>query len=426
MLSKKLLLPLWYFLLLWVVFILGWNLQIIEWAVLSSNLIVYLTLVVLIVCFTYVISVDIYSGKYKKAYHKRDFPHKHVYFVMNLFIFLSIISLALFFYIKSNIGWSVSGITEARYDNMYNVSRDKSSFNAIISLAISGFPVALMVFSYWYKDIISKVKYKTSAVLYLIYILTTMLSGGRNGAFISLLIILVMRIYTVSHFNKLNYKKNISIKIKYTAVIVVTLVVFSTITLERQLLSGREVLDFVPYLESYYDISFNTGLVQFIDNSPFSTIYALILRLYYYAFHSLGQFDVILNAQLESSPYYGALTFYAPVKLLNILGFDIITIEQILLQLPNPGTYSTLFGSMYLDFGFIGSLMILMFLTVVYSKNYVKYYYHKKFINFLALIPLTLIFILSPIYSFIELGGVISILIAFTLLVFLVKVFKLH
>jgi hypothetical protein len=111
-------------------------------------------------------------------------------------------------------------------------------------------------------------------------------------------------------------------------------------------------------------------------------------------------------------PYLGAMTFYPIVQLLNKFGFDIITINDILNDIVNPGNYTTLFGPLYFDFSIFGSFIFIVILVNLFVVNYNKYLRKQSFMSYIVIILISITFILSPIYSFLALAVFLPICLA--------------
>ena len=71
---------------------------------------------------------------------------------------------------------------------------------------------------------------------------------------------------------------------------------------------------------------------------------------------------------LMLAPFFGAANFYQPVIVLNKIGFNPYTLDEIISSRYRSGVYIGFLGMLYLDFGVIGIILI-MFAFGFFAKS---------------------------------------------------------
>ena len=102
----------------------------------------------------------------------------------------------------------------------------------------------------------------------------------------------------------------------------------------------------------------------------------------------------------ENGPYYGRYNLSSYFLLLNKIGFATPT-SSISKEIVNPGRYFTLFGALFLDFGFLGMFISTFFIYFFAGHTFKKYDQKQKFISLIWFLYFYTIIILSPVYSLI-------------------------
>jgi len=414
--------PLYNFLFIWVIFISLRFLPIIKWHDLDLNTTLYLILIFFTIIVTYIF-MGLYVTNKKPVVtivNVNKIKIKKLYFYFLFFSLISLILIILKFYLDMSIystNPSLSGLTDLRYAKMEDTQRVGTILSTIATMS-SGFIVIFFIFSYWYQDRLPNKYYQLSLVFFVFYIFSTLLSGGRNGFLISILLI-IFSIYYKNLFKKDTKRKRINIKkvgIIFTSIFIF-LYVSGIIFLDRMELRGRTLISSFEYIANAYNIEFNQYLISLLNIEGLNILVFLFLFLFFYLMHSLDQFNLVFISPVgELFPYLGAMTFYPIVQLLNKFGLEIITIADIKNDIVNPGNYTTLFGGLYLDFSIMGSLIFLMLIVILFVHNYYIFLRKKSFLSYMILILISITFLVSPIYSFLGLGVFMPII--FALLVF--------
>jgi len=409
--------PLYYFIYIWVIFIILRYMPIVQWHTLHFETIIYLISIFIIIIVSYII-VALYISNKKSLVLKVDINYKKLkklYFYLLFFSVFSLILIVLKFYFDT-LTYDSYNITELRYAKMSDTRRS-SSLISVFATMFSGFMIVFYIFTYWYREYLPKSYYQISAVFFIFFLLSTLLSGGRNGMFISLLMVFLAikykNIFRVRKISKYSFKRIFII----LSIVMLFLYITSVIFLERMELRERTLITSFEYIASAYNIEFNQYLINLLNIEIINIVIFLFLFLFFYLMHSLDQFDVAFMSPVGNLfPYLGAMTFYPVVQLLNKLGFSIVPIDIILKDIVNPGNYTTLFGPLYFDFNIFGSYIFIFMIIVVYIYNYSIFLKKKSFISYMIIILISISFLLSPIYSFFTLGVFFPIV--FALLIF--------
>lgn len=279
---KNIFVPLYYFLLLWLFFIIFFNIGVINWPDLHENTVYYLFGFIITICITYLIMAIFFNRLVRKNY--LDEQMRHVDRMYNIILILCIIYIFLVignnFSILSSEEFSLNNLTELRYARMQD---NESSFLNILSIIISGFPVIFYIFSYRYMDYLSRLKRVVSFCVFSVYLFSTILSGGRNGFFIGILILFFTFLYKNMIFK--HQKKKVSLKlVSYIFLIILFfIVIVSIIFIDRMEFRGRNFTESFEYLEYWYCIHFNTFLLDLLGNEYIGKI-ILYLCIYIFIF----------------------------------------------------------------------------------------------------------------------------------------------
>ncbi|MEV9477230.1 O-antigen polymerase [Aliarcobacter butzleri] len=293
----------------------------------------------------------------------------------------------------------------------------------IISTMFSGFHIVLFIFIMWANKHLKLREIKIAQFVFFIGTATFLFGGGRNGIFISLLIVL-LAIYFINFVNLRKIKIN---KFKLFTLILFILIVFLYIFVARDQYLGITLFDRISLNEVNYNIKFNNTMVELLSSDNFILKFGsyFIMYMTFYLTHSLTFLDLGFTSDLPKNAYYfGAMEFYPIVLFFNKFGFDFITIDTIRQEWSFAGNYTTLFLPLYYDFGIIGTFLMIVILIFLFVYNLLKFLNNKNLISFILLIIVGLVFILSPIYSFFSLGVFMPILFAFMNVFIIVKFFN--
>ena len=218
------------------------------------------------------------------------------------------------------------------------------------------------------------------------------LSGGRNAFFISIIFVMLHRVFFSLEAKVINKKWSLS---KCFSYLLVSYSIFFSMKLflVRFETQGFDVGFMLDYLESEYNLSVYHP--EF-EGKLFVSLYSIFVYLSFYISHSFTYLNDYFS--LSYSPYMGGgYNFPQLARLIDItVGTDFFSAGRARMILT--GVYLTLPGSLYLDFGIVGTLGICLLLGFTYgnlSYNLATLaLYQKLFLTYLSVV-----FIFSPIYS---------------------------
>lgn len=425
--NSNLLHPLFYFIFIWISYIIVRNSSIILWENISLISILFLLSVFIVIVIFYFLFLFLLVNGRKNGIHNKIsmISTKKIEFIYNYFLFLSIIYIACscsrFFLelIHQNVLFSLSSSIELREKTMMGSELSQSTIG-ILTTMLSGFHIIFFIFVIWAKNQLKLRKIRIAKFIFLIGTFTFLFGGGRNGIFISILIVFLL-IYFINFANlrRININKS-----KIFILIFFISIIFLYIFIARDEYLGITLIDRIRLNEFNYDIKFNENMVDMLYSNNFILKYGsyFIMYMTFYLTHSLTFLDLGFITDLPKNAYYwGAMEFYPVVLFLNKFGFDFMSINAIREEWSFAGNYTTLFLPLYYDFGIIGIFLIVIIFIFLFVYNLLKFSNNKNLISLILLIIVSLVFILSPIYSFFSLGICLPILFAFINLYIIIK-----
>jgi len=252
------------------------------------------------------------------------------------------------------------------------------------------------------------------------------LEGARNpilitsGFFLSAL--LVRTVLGKKAIPKIPFRK----LIKW---IIVPLVIFFFVSvfIEREIERGRDIYSVLLHLET----SFSAYIPQIwfdiaARNDVFSLALLPFMMNYHYLAHSFTELANLLNHTPAPGPYFGWYTFnMIGLFMNNVIGISVPDMRYMLSSLYRPGTYTTIIGFIYVDFGILFSFLIFLLFGIVSGVTW-RMLKMKANISWevLAVYILTII-LFSPLYLIIAISNGFSILVGM-LFVFISGYFGLN
>lgn len=278
---------------------------------------------------------------------------------------------------------------------------------AVGALFASAPPLALAL--YMLHPVSSFVKRITFMSIIVIGFGCMFLSGGRNAFFISSVFVFIFIFIFVSK-KQLNNAVGPLLRLAVYVLIAFGFVFSMQIFLQRFEEQGMETADMVSYLSSEYSVR----IAPHNEGSIFGvSIYSALVYLVFYMTHSFTYLDQYFLASY-SPDLLGVYNFPLLARVADLLfsaSYFSNGIDRLILK----GVYLTQPGSLYVDFGFFGGLVVGAFLGAVYgflaSKVCELKLYQKILLAFLSV---QMIF--APFYS------VVSIANGFSFLAFLIFV----
>lgn len=368
--------PVFILLLAWLSVVVVRNTFFLDFVPISADAKLYLVLFLGVAVFGYLLgSVGIFFSE-RSAGKAYDFNSANV--KANWLIFFALVSvffaLVKFYYSVGFSDFSLSMIAEYRQMRARDEGDVKGgSIFGVISTITSAFIVVVYVYGVYFKQCLSRRKAIAMKLVFFIGLAISFLGGGRFSAAISVLFIFL---FSVCHH--ICQRKEDAVlggcsragskwgrKITY---VIPIFALFSYMFVVRFAADGRGEELILVYLNSGLPgVAVPYDLGRYLSDSSFLLILYFVFAMFLYYFgHSFYQFDVLLEYGIpESAPYALAYQFYPFALFFNKLGLEIIPIESILSELPNAGTYFSLAGAFYLDFGYWGAFIAIFFLFFV-------------------------------------------------------------
>ncbi|MDE1319348.1 MULTISPECIES: O-antigen polymerase [Vibrio] len=378
--------------------------------IVSVDLIIYLMCFVLITYASYFVGFFSINKKSKllKVGGKLGASTGLVIQIRNLFFILLTIYVILayidFLIIKNG---SFSGIVEQRESE--HLSGPRNSIIGLLIFFLSGTPPIFASILFYTKCENRKAKLFYYTLVFLGFA-AMFLSGGRNAFFISTIYCLsFIMVYKVRNKNNGINLKKLCVFITIFIGVLYSLSMFLT----RFEVQGLDVHIMLDYLEREYNL-----LIYRIPGLPIELqpIYSVFVYLSFYVTHPFTYLNDYF--ELAYSPYLmGGYNFYIIVRMIDVLfGTQFYqTGSELILQ---SGVYLTFPGTLFLDFGYIGGLLVgalfgfsYGFLTRRLGSSVIS---SKLWFAFI-----TVIMIFSPIYSVIGMANGWSLLFLITCTTFL-------
>lgn len=100
--------------------------------------------------------------------------------------------------------------------------------------------------------------------------------------------------------------------------------------------------------------------LQWIERHPdYSAVLAAAFSICLYIYHGLFEFGLLFSS-FSSEHTFGAYTLWLPVKLLQLIGLPLDSVNPANLQGVREGLYTTFVGPLYIDFGYLSMLAALL------------------------------------------------------------------
>ncbi|TBL67772.1 O-antigen polymerase [Paenibacillus thalictri] len=286
--------------------------------------------------------------------NNNEFDSFRVKKIYNILFVVTSIGILLRFYdlliVKSF--FSYSSITDFRI----NYEANDSGIVSITSAILFPFGVALSMFTiYLYKYLGSK-HYILSFISLMCILFYPVLRGGRTTLTLLFVIIAVSIVLTNPAFIKKQLKKLFI----YVILFIFGLLFFvysMNIIIDRLEFNGFTIPSHLEYMQPEYGIFIPENIIDLTRNEGIvaKLIYTLI-SLSWYCTHGLFEFFYLFDNFSLDNLVFGAQQFYPIFKFLELVGLSSITQEYLSSIVPMPGVYTTFYGPVFIDFGYLGFL----------------------------------------------------------------------
>nr|WP_298164688.1 O-antigen polymerase [uncultured Pseudomonas sp.] len=368
--------PIFLLFLAWLSVMVVRNTFFLDFVPISADAKLYLILFFVVAVFGYLLgSVGIFFPERGAG---ETYSLRSVNVKANWLIFFALVSvffaLVKFYYSVGFSGFSLNIIAEYRQLRARDDGDVKGgSIFGVISAITSAFIVVLYVYGIYFKRYLSRRKVLAIKLVFFFGLAISFLGGGRFSAAISVLFIFL---FSLCHYAC--QRKDGAVSGRYSRAgskwgrkiiyVIPIFALFSYMFVVRFTADGRGDELILSYLNSGLPgVAVPDDVERYVSDSSFLLLSYFVLAMFLYYFgHSFYQFDVLLQYGIpESAPYALAYQLYPFALFFNRLGSEIIPIEFILNELPNAGTYFSLAGAFYLDFGYWGAFIAIFFLLFV-------------------------------------------------------------
>lgn len=314
---------------------------------------------------------------------------------------------------RYGIDLSLKGAGQIRMVNTGDVSYELgSSIYGILASMLFGFPVLAGMIALSYKNCVSLIQKRTLWVTFVVGLSASFLSGGRFMA----LTFATFYFFGAKILNTKDRKKSLSFKKIMIGIAGLFLLwLFVQMFLDRV---GVRRISFAIYmLPMCYPKSFTIHLLNTFPATD--TLISVFSYFEYYIAHGVNQLDVLLNAPFpKGAPYWGGYELSTFFIFLKKIGLPVITIDEIVKEIVNPGVYFTHIGALYLDFGFWTSIFVVFIFGYFSGSLWIRLSWNKPKLSliYLNVIILSLV-TFAPIISMISAGYFASILVSYAVLI---------
>lgn len=260
-------------------------------------------------------------------------------------------------------------------------------------------------------DIKSRLLLNISNIFFWLPSLAMLLIGARWDVFVSILVFFTSKGYRRRNINKKikpkkKWKKFLAIFLFAVFLIIILGLVYKLFQ-SRGMVNATEEMLMYPgdialkpfYLELY---KLSKGLVD-----P-------IYKIFLYFTHSMPFFTWLFENNTFSQTYHGAYLFRSVGFICNAIGISFPDYKTIIASQSFSGYYSTFIGGYLIDFGKIGSLIMIFLTGTLFDKLSLT---AKKSKYADSIVPVILVMcLIAPIYYFWHMGSIDFILIEVTFL----------
>lgn len=344
-----------------------------------------------------------------------------------------LLALFKFFSLLGGFSFGLSDITELRFARGRDSDFVKGqSFHGVLAMIFSGFPIIAYIFKeFFYKEVTNRRK-KAINIVFLLSIFVSLLSGGRWAAATSIVVV-----YFMSKIKKISASKDGNLvgksgsvaSVRYLfswffkfVILILIVYIFGLMFMHRVAAYGDGAVLIDVLNNNFSGVNVPLEHEQFLLKNTFLIpIYYVISLFQYYIAHGIYQLDVLVTADYpNNAPYLFTYQYYLFVMVFNKLGLGLMTVDQILAEIPNPGVYFTLAGAYYLDFGFWGSGVAGFVTSMLGAIFWTRFLKKRQFLDAYISILFLVLIVFSPIVAITSTGVFPSMFALLFILIFFV------
>jgi hypothetical protein len=274
-----------------------------------------------------------------------------------------------------------------------------SLVGALIAL-LSGAPPIAFVIIVMNRALSSRKKAFLGLVV-IVGFVATFLSGGRNPFFIGMLFMVVFyQLFLKSPKRRKKVKKRRLQMYTFKLAITLGIVYSMQIFIERYALRGVGPQGMMDHLSGYTSVE---SIARYEGSSNVSSMfYSIYVYLLYYATHALNYVNDYFVIGYE--PFtWGGYSFPQLTRLVDTV-FSTSYFAQSRVGMLVQGAYLTLPGSLYIDFGYVGTLIWAVALALLFGFLLRNLPYLALYQKVIACY-LTVVYLFSPIYNIFGMGS---------------------
>lgn len=316
----------------------------------------------------------------------------------NIYLMLSMSLIGFFATVIDNL--FVSGISLNSNEILTN--RQLAEENEVSALSILAAIFTPLTFVTFFYSFINKRIYNNSNIIFLLsilmifFILSLSISLGSRS-----IIFVYLMLFSISILTFI--KKSFSYKLIFSALITImslTMILNGAFNEIRAEALNMDAFSIIEITATSYFFDIDRNLINTIYSYRYENnllYYLFIGFLNFTQYYTHGLFELLyLIENFKEQSASGLINFGIIIKFFNAIGLDVNTSFEMV----RVGTFTTLFGPNYYDFGFLGGTIYIFILSLVYGKIYKNINQYRT----ISLIPLymffTIIFFFPLVISF--------------------------
>ena len=376
----------------------------------NINLNLYSYLYIIICLFFFFLGSIKFRGSDRKL--PVNLSNENIVKLFNLICFFAIIGLFFKFYDRFLIrGISLLNDVFLNRDIMIDKG---GGLTAIIAALLSPFGYFTLFIAWKYKALLPNYRIKLYISI-LLFFLPTLIDAVTLGTRSIIFVTILLFIFYVSYFGKFRYSIS---KLFYAILFIIVFLFMNYIFVERtKLFAGDYIYELVLIKSNinYTITSTDNFYSNFLYQSPFwqSILFTYVTTVQYFT-HGLVEFSYLFD-NFNSEHLYGQYTFSVIHRFLSMVfnyNYDINNIYNVI---PRGGVFTTFFGPVFIDFGYLGS-----FIFMYFFGKFTYFCYRKAIQDYdvaiLMYFYICIVLLFIPVFNFISGANGIFIFLAISLL----------